>query len=103
MTKRVTQLIDDIRIKYKDLHNMLLVERKKSESFESEIGLFKAEIEQLNEKNRQLANNVEDLKMELEATLQQEKESIHETVENRDEEIDELVREIEHCISQLKQ
>jgi site-specific DNA-adenine methylase len=103
MTKRVQQIIDDIRSKYIKVYESMLAEKKKSIALLEELKAYETKTAQVIAKNHQLEQIVEEVKIELETALLQGKESIQSAGLNRNEEIDELVREIEHCISQLKQ
>ncbi len=70
---------------------------------EAEIVTLKDEISILKNQNHEIEQQKGTLKFELETIMQKgidEKESV---LNDRNEEIDELVREIEHCIKQLKQ
>ena len=70
---------------------------------EAEIVTLKNEISILKNQNYEIEQLKAALKIELETIMQKgidEKESV---LNDRNEEIDELVREIEHCIKQLKQ
>lgn len=103
MTEQISSIVLKIQGKFHDLHQQLLSEREKYNALETELRQSKVllsanqeQIFQLEEKNRDLQNELDQLNEQLESQKS-------EVVLNKDAEIDELVREIDHCISQLKQ
>jgi hypothetical protein len=100
MTQRIEQLISDIHSKVEHLHQSLVQERTKSLTFSEELEALRKENTQLQTALHASKESVEGLKGELEKI----KENVVSTpVRGRnDQEIDELVKEIEYCISQLK-
>jgi division protein CdvB (Snf7/Vps24/ESCRT-III family) len=102
MTGKIQQIIDDIRGKTETLHRQLQEERATSARLQNEITELKTIIEKKEQHESLLFSDIEKLKMELETTRNQVQDSSDFSVRNRDEEIDELVKEIEYCISQLK-
>jgi uncharacterized coiled-coil DUF342 family protein len=103
MTKNIQNSLDNILNKVKSIHGELLNERKTNSN-------LKNEIQQLRNSNIEMTNQVFSLETEVETLrsalhLAQNKvvEVPIQVVGKREEEIDELVREIEHCIEQLKQ
>ena len=101
MTDHIQNIIDDIRHKSLALHQQLLDEREKNSAFQSEVQLLTESIEHQKQEENKLLSEISMLKAELEMTKSQVVENSHPTGK-KDEEIDELVKEIEHCISQLK-
>ena len=103
MTERIQHIIEGIRLKCKTLHDQLVSERSIRIDQESELTLLKSEISILKNKNSEIEEEKRALSVELNLAIQK---SIDEKVaveSDRNEEIDDLVREIEHCINQLKQ
>jgi hypothetical protein len=102
MTDKIQQFIDEITLKSRALHHQLVEERAKNERFLKEIVGLQEDIAT----NKELINSqsVENasLKDELEAMKLQVVEKPIISDQRKDEEIDELVKEIEYCISQLK-
>ena len=101
MTDRIQHIIEEIRLKSKALHHQLLEEREKNNALQAEVQLLN---ERLHHKNQQEEKNLAEiaaLKLEMETTKSQVIE-IERPQGKKDEEIDELVKEIEYCISQLK-
>ncbi len=103
MTEQISSIVHQIQSKFQDLHQQLVAEREKNALLETEIGQSKmlisanqAQIFQLEENNQFLQNQL----IQLNEQLESQKSSV---LINKDNEIDELVREIDHCISQLKQ
>lgn len=100
MTRRIEQLISDIDSKVEHLHKSLVQERKKSQAISEELELLQKENTHLQAALDASNEMSEGLKGELEKM----KENVVSTPVRRrnDQEIDELVKEIEYCISQLK-
>ena len=103
MTEQISSIVNQIQGKFHDLHQQMLSEREKNTALETELkqakSLLSANQEQifhLEEKNRAVQNELTQLNEQLESQKS-------EVILNKDAEIDELVREIDHCISQLKQ
>jgi chromosome segregation ATPase len=103
MTEQISSIVHQIQGKFQDLHQQLVAEREKNALLETEIGQSKmlisanqAQIFQLEENNQFLQNQL----IQLNEQLESQKSTV---LMNKDNEIDELVREIDHCISQLKQ
>ncbi len=102
MTEKIQQLIEGIRLKYKTLYSQLIEER-------TLILDQKAELTSLKEQNSILNNKINEfeienlkLKVDLETIIQERIEERNSNLKIRNQEIDDLVREIEHCINQLK-
>lgn len=102
MTEKIQQLIEDIRLKYKILYSQLIDER----TFRLDQN---AELTSLKEHNSILDNKINEfeienskLKLDLETIIQERIEERNSNLKIRNQEIDDLVREIEHCINQLK-
>ncbi|MBI1837193.1 MAG: hypothetical protein HYR91_08015 [Flavobacteriia bacterium] len=102
MTEKIQFIIDSIRLKCKDLHSQLQLERSKQLELKTELDALTLENSQLKEKNSEYMQTNNKLVTELEATIKQGIEMKQSVEINRDAEIDELVREIEYCITQLK-
>lgn len=105
MTENIQNSLDKILDKVKSLHGALLNERKTNSDLENEI-------QQLRATNLEKTNQVFSLETEVETLRSALHLAQNKVVEvpvqvpnigKREEEIDELVREIEHCIEQLKQ
>ena len=103
MTEQISSIVQQIHSKFQDLHSQLLAEREKNTLLETELRQSKmlisanqAQIFQLEENNQYLQNQL----IQLNEQLESQKSNV---TTDKDLEIDELVREIDHCISQLKQ
>ena len=105
MTENIQNSLDNILYKVKSIHGELLNERKTNSD-------LKNEIQQLRNSNIEKTNQVFSLETEVETLRSALHLAQNKVVEvpvqvpiigKREEEIDELVREIEHCIEQLKQ
>ena len=101
MTDRIQNIIDDIRRKSVALHQQLSDEREKNSVFQSKVQLLTESVELQKQEENKLLSEISILKTELEMTKSQVVENSRPSGK-KDEEIDELVKEIEHCISQLK-
>lgn len=102
MTDKIQHIIQEIRDKKAKLTNELSNSASKIDQLSSEIEALKSTL-QINEvKVQSLQNEVASLsgQLELEKNKAVEVSSIVEV--NKDEQIDELVKEIEYCITQLK-
>jgi len=103
MTENIQKSLTEILNKVKSLHGSLLNERKNNSDLENEI-------QQLRTSGLEKTNHVFSLETEIETLRSALDLAQNKVVEvpiqvagKREEEIDELVREIEHCIEQLKQ
>ncbi len=103
MTEQISSIVLRIQGKFQDLHQHLLAERERNNALETELRQAKIllsanqeEISKLNEKNQELLSDLSQINEQLETQKS-------EVILNKDAEIDELVREIDNCISQLKQ
>ncbi|MBU3658313.1 MAG: hypothetical protein FGM14_00405 [Flavobacteriales bacterium] len=105
MTENIQNSLDKILEKVKSIHGELVKERKNNSDLENEI-------QQLRASNLEITNQVFSLETEVETLRSALHLAQNKVVEvpvqvpiigKREEEIDELVREIEHCIEQLKQ
>lgn len=101
MTDKIQQFIDDIRQKSMALHLQLNEERSKNQDLIVELEGLKLKLSEKEKQEAVLFEDIEKLKVELEASRNQVQGSEIPS-RRRDEEIDELVKEIEYCISQLK-
>ena len=102
MTEKIQQFIDEIRQKTLAMHRQLNEERSKNESLMLELSDLKSKLSEKEKQEAVLIEDIEKLKVELEASRTQVQGSDLISSRRRDEEIDELVKEIEYCISQLK-
>lgn len=103
MTEQISSIVQKIQRKFQDLHQELVLVREKNFTLENELGQTKTLFSANQAQIFQLEEQVRFLQSEL-IQLNEQLESQKSVVEiNKDAEIDELVREIDHCISQLKQ
>ena len=101
MNARIQQLIDEIKAKSLSVHVDLQNERAKCLNQQLELDTLKVELEDLKIKNQNLLSQVNLLQVQLEETKSQVINNSDSPGRN-DEEIDELVKEIEYCINQLR-
>jgi chromosome segregation ATPase len=101
MTEKIQQAIQNIRLKAHRINNELVVSKEKVNALESENKFIKAELGALQEENAILRTKLSDMEIQWNAAKEQ---VVNTSViyARKEEEIDELVKEIEYCISQLK-
>ena len=102
MTDKIQHIIDGIRLKCKTLYYQLVAERALRLEHEAELTSIKSEFSVLKIENNEIQLENSKLKTELETIIQQRIDENQAGLKDRNEEIDDLVREIEHCINQLK-
>ena len=103
MTEQVSSIVRDIRDKFHGLHQLLVVERTRNASLETELKQARILISTNEEKLFLLEEKRRQLELEVAQLNEQLEDQKSAAVSGKDEEIDELVREIDHCIRQLKQ
>ena len=101
MTDTIQQIIEKIRSKSIEIHSQLIKEREKNTVLEAENVALKAQLTGMADTQKGLNVEMSELKIALEAARNQVVETPI-SKNRKDEEIDELVNEIEYCISQLK-
>ena len=102
MTEKIQQIIDGIRLKCKALYSQLESERALRTEHEAELSTIKNDYQLLKDEKIIFEETISKLKSELELIEKQRVEEKQASLIDRNEEIDDLVREIEHCIKQLK-
>lgn len=110
MTEQISGILHLIRGKFHDLHASLEAERAKNAAAETELRQLRTAVSAGEEKlqlqetvRRQQELQINTLQSELIQLKEQVTNQATEAQADKDAAIDELVREIEHCISQLKQ
>lgn len=101
MSDKALQLIDEIRSKSLEIKGKLDEERQNNAVLTNAIADLKKELEQRELELSEVKTKVAELEKEV---LTAKEQVINPVIssERNDEEIDELVKEIEYCISQLK-
>ncbi len=102
MTEKIQHIIDGIRLKCKALYSQLESERALRMEHEAELSTIKNDYQLLKDEKIIFEETISKLKSELELIEKQRVEEKQASLIDRNEEIDDLVREIEHCIKQLK-
>ena len=102
MTEQLEKSIEQILEKAKSLHLDLQNERSRSAALSLEIDKMKAELFTSTEREFMLNTEIETLKSALQVAENKVVEVPIQTIGKREEEIEELVKEIEYCIEQLK-
>ena len=102
MTERIQHTMNEIRAKALEIHNELVQERTKNQTLHVQI----LEIEDRLKSAKLIENEylaaIDQLKLDLEVTKNQIVEVSAPQNGRNEEQIDELVKEIEYCIGQLK-
>lgn len=110
MTEQINTIVLHLKNRFTEIHSQLVAERAQNDSLKNEVSQLinlmqtkESEIFNLEEKKLLLEQKV--LKMQNEMLQLNEIIESHKNVlpASRNGEIDDLVREIEHCISHLKQ
>lgn len=102
MTERIEQLLSELRSTSMDLKNGLKTAQLKSTELEAENQALKQEISTFQSEIESNSIQIQSLKSELEMMKNSSGQiPVKQSVSK--EEIDELVNEIEYCITQLKQ
>ena len=102
MTEKIQHIINDIRLKSNSLHSQLVSERERAKKLEVELNEATSQKNALENEKTHLNEHVIKLKSELEAIFKERVDEENSITESRNQDIDDLVREIEHCINQLK-
>lgn len=101
MNEKIQHIIQDIRRKKDALNDLLNQQTQRADQLEREVLQLKTDLESKISDISQLKNDNEELKSLLKETKNQIINSVV-PENNSQEQIDELVREIEYCIGQLK-
>ena len=101
MSDRINSLINNIREKSIHLNEKLSIQEEKNNDLETQLNSLREELNSQKKENEQLSMEMMELKENKKANNEQ---SISNSGGNdiSDEKIDELVKEIEYCIGQLK-
>lgn len=100
MTAEISDIIKQIKSKFIDVNDKLNHELTKNNSLNTEIEEVKRSLEEQQKQNESLKYEIIQLKKEIESLNEQNNKPI--VNQDKDLEIDLLVREIDHCIQQLK-
>jgi len=99
MSDKIHQLISSIREKYSRVNEQLLLEKSKNEVFQNAIEKLKFQIEGQQGELSSLKNELDSAKNEMSEQIITGSEDTMIS----EEQIDELVKEIDYCIGQLKE
>ena len=99
MTEHVQIKIDAIHRKIVKLGSQLLDERAKSADIQEKLRLAESQLQEHVQKEAALKLEIEALKLEVEKS---QVVDVFPLSEDKEEKINELVKEIDYCISQLK-
>jgi len=101
MADRINELIQKIREKVSQLKGQLSVEKTKNESLKNEVDQLKTQLDATKNENESLKAKIVNLQSDIAKAKEQSVGGPDETSVS-DGQIDELVKEIEYCIGQLK-
>jgi chromosome segregation ATPase len=102
MNDRIQKSIDSINSKIASFKLQFDNLKSQNESMLKEIQSFKEELHEKSQKETEQTRLIEKLNQELELALKQVIELSQRPTGRTNEEIDELVKEIDYCIEQLK-
>jgi hypothetical protein len=103
MTDNIQKIIGQILSKSNFLHKIVLEERDKNSHLNIEIERLNKLLSEKNEECLLLSKNLDSVQSALSLTENKVIENPGQTIGKSEQEIDELVKEIEFCIEQLKQ
>jgi len=103
MTDNIQKIIDQILSKSNFLHKIVIEERDKNSHLNIEIERLNKLLSEKNEECLLLSKNLDSVQSALSLTENKVIENPVQTIGKSEQEIDELVKEIEFCIEQLKQ
>jgi ribosomal protein S3 len=103
MTDNIQKIIDQILSKSNFLHKIVLEERDKNSNLNIEIERLNKLLSEKNEECLLLSKNLDSVQSALSLTENKVIENPGLAIGKSEQEIDELVKEIEFCIEQLKQ
>lgn len=102
MTERIQNSIDSIKAKIATLMQGLIELKTQNAAMSSEIQSLKDELHEKGQNALQMQTTIENLNHELDLAKKQVIDLSQKPVGRSEEEIDELVKEIDYCIEQLK-
>ncbi len=103
MTDNMQKIIDQILSKSNFLHKIVLEERDKNSHLNIEIERLNKLLSEKNEECLLLSKNLDSVQLALSLAQNKVIENPVQIIGKSEQEIDELVKEIEFCIEQLKQ
>ena len=103
MTDNIQKIIDQILSKSNFLHKIVLEERDKNSHLNIENERLNKLLSEKNEECLLLSKNLDSVQSALSLAQNKVIENPGQTIGKSEQEIDELVKEIEFCIEQLKQ
>jgi len=101
MSDRIHELIEGIRSQATSLRDRLSIESSKNEELQKEVGSLLNQVSSKDEEINQLKSKISELEMNMNTTREQEVIVSGDAGVSK-EQIDELVKEIDYCIEQLK-
>jgi len=102
MSDKIHQLIKDVRVNFSSMNESLLAEKSKNQEINAEVSELKNQIESLISENKVLKVEIDDFKKRENDVNEEVKLQTQQTTMVSEESIDELVKEIDYCIGQLK-
>ena len=102
MNENIQNSIDSIHAKINSLTQRMMVLKSQNTAMTEEIQSFKEQLHECSQRENQLVETIEKLNQDLDLANEQVIESSQRPTGRSAEEIDELVKEIDYCIEQLK-
>lgn len=102
MSDRIQELLNDIREKATGWHKQLTAERAANQQLTSELTTVKNILREKEEELLKSARQITELESKLEMAANNSSVIVSEGTGVSDEQIDELVKEIDYCLAQLK-
>lgn len=101
MSDRIKELVQTVKNKANDLHSKVQMERSKNQDLENNLDRLRSELKDKESEVLKLQQEISQYEAKIKA---QNEVSVADQKSERisDTEIDELVREIDYCIAQLK-
>ncbi len=102
MTESIQSILTQISEKAKGLHRLLLKERQRTADLATKNDQLQAEIDEKSAALKEMEAKLMEQEERLANVTQQKSDSVVAPSLGRTQEIDELVKEIEYCIGQLR-
>jgi flagellar biosynthesis/type III secretory pathway chaperone len=102
MTENIQSIIDQISSKTKEVYNLLVQEREQNASLKASNSQLQTELDQKNTEMQKLAAKLNEQEEKMVSMTEQNSVPTAIPSLGRTQEIDDLVKEIEFCIGQLR-
>lgn len=102
MTENIQRILEQISTKTKGLYNQLLAEREQNADLIAKNSQLQKELDSKMSEMKDLAIQLNDQELKMVSMAEQNSSPVSNSSLGRTQEIDELVKEIEYCIGQLR-